>query len=1149
MVRFRSLPVIAVRRMLGNWRLLTSVVVGTVIAAAVLSSTTVYADAIRDLGLDFAFRQHSPASLDVQVVQSTQRVERGQYRRSRDRVDVAVARALAPASGELVRMGTSATYYATPPGEAVPDRPDRTRANLRFRSELEERIAIVEGEFPRPLPEAGDGPVPVAIGAETAARNGIELGQRFDLHPFWDEDAEPLQIEIVGFVEPADPAERYWGDGSLSDSITDVRTRNWETLLMIVPETTFFGSMVERSRGVSADFDTRYRVETDALSARHSESIAGAVSALERQLSATEERLHVNTELVEVLTTFDRKLFFTRLPLFVLMFQITGIVAYYLVMVSTMLVERQAAELALLRSRGATTAQLLAQYGVEGLLLATLATLAGPPLAAVVISALGPTPAFSALSGGGLLEVSISRTAYLLAGSGALLAFAALMLPAWRATRTTMVKFKRSSARPGPVPPFLRYYLDVALVLVSAIVFWQLSRQQELFSESLFGEVQADPFLLLTPSVFLLTVGIVFLRLFPLLLRMIAVAVGRTRSVAVLFGMRSLVRNPTHYTRLILLLMFATGVGMFGASFNATLDRSYRDRAAYVVGADVRAADLQALRGFGEQAFREAVSAVPASATSLAVRLRAEISHQDGSTSLEFLGVEPQTFSQVGYFRRDFSNQSLAEIAETLAANGTQLRGAPIPADARQIGVWVKTPDIGGPVRIAVTVRDADGRYANVILGEIPPTAPTAEEWRFVARDLDQITASLGVLRGQPLRAPLTLHAYYVQPRGLIAGAQGTVMLGPVLTTSEPPAALGDAADDGPGRGLSIFGRRFAAVLLEEAFPGAVVIHDFATIEGFEVIRDVLPTRVGDTAIGGSDAPPGFSGSTRFVWSNPGRQQPSLRGLRQETDGEPLVFYLSSGAAEGLRLETGDSVTVRIGRRYVSGELAGVFDYFPTSDVGNDREVLAVANLSRLLAVVNASPATSPAMPDEVWYSAADPAGLRSVLEGDDFDPRLLLDIESEQLRQQQDPLVAAGWRGILALAFGTVLLLSAIGFLVYSYLTAQRRALEFAILRTLGFSRRQVFSLVAFEHLFVIVTGMGLGTVVGLQVGRMMMEFLSTDENGRQVLPPFILGVAWPSVFVAWGILGTVFIMTIAAVVLLYWRLAVHRALRIGDA
>ena len=108
---------------------------------------------------------------------------------------------------------------------------------------------------------------------------------------------------------------------------------------------------------------------------------------------------------------------------------------------------------------------------------------------------------------------------------------------------------------------------------------------------------------------------------------------------------------------------------------------------------------------------------------------------------------------------------------------------------------------------------------------------------------------------------------------------------------------------------------------------------------------------------------------------------------------------------------------------------------------------------------------------------------------------------------------------------------------------------MEFAILRTLGFSRWQVFSLVAFEHVFIIVAGMGLGTVVGIQVGRLMMGFLGTDERGRDVLPPFILAISWPSVLFAWGILGAVFVVTIGAVVLLYWRLAVHRALRIGDA
>jgi CBS domain containing-hemolysin-like protein len=86
-------------------------------------------------------------------------------------------------------------------------------------------------------------------------------------------------------------------------------------------------------------------------------------------------------------------------------------------------------------------------------------------------------------------------------------------------------------------------------------------------------------------------------------------------------------------------------------------------------------------------------------------------------------------------------------------------------------------------------------------------------------------------------------------------------------------------------------------------------------------------------------------------------------------------------------------------------------------------------------------------------------------------------------------------------------------------------------------------------EQSFVVIAGMGLGTLVGLQIGKLMMDFLGTDERGVDVLPPFVLAVSWPEILLVWGILGAVFAATIAAVVLLYLRLAVHRALRIGDA
>ena len=1127
MLRFRSLPVIAVRRMLGNWRLLSSVVVGTLVAAAVLSSTAVYSDAIRDLGLDFALTTRDRSELDVRVTQSTIGVGRVPYQRSLERIDGAVAAALDDAAGRLVRQGTSATFFPTAPGDDVSPSDNRPRGNLRFRSELEEHVALLEGTFPAAMPRAEGRAIPVAIGLETATRIGIAVGQRFDLHPFWDANAEPIPVEVSAIVQAFDATEQYWGgDGEALDR----HTQNWDTIAFHIPESTFFGAMAERLPGIQADYENLYTVEFDGLNSRNANDVALGVGTLERVLSSTEVRLRVRSELVEVLDTYDEKLFFTRIPLLVLLLQIAGIVVYYLVMVSSMLVERQAGEVALLRSRGASTAQLLALYSIEGIILALLTAFAGPPIAGATIATLGLTSAFEGLSGGALLEVNVSTAAYLLAGAGALIAYLALMVPAWRVTHTTMVEFKRATARPRPTPLFLRYYLDVAFVLAAAAIFWQLSQQERLFTESLFGDLQADPFLLLTPAVFMVTVGVVFLRVFPLVLRVAAWLVGHTRSTAILVGMRSLVRNPGHYTRLILLLMFATGVGMFGASFNATLDASYVDRASYAVGADVRATDFRALSGKGGVRIREAMSDVPADVTSPVARVGARLQTQAATVEIDLLAIDAGTFADVAFFRDDFAPDDLAEITATLAANGATLGGIPVPGSPRQIGLWLKAPDIRGRVSVGLVLRDANERIVNVSFGLIRPTDPVAEQWRFLTADLLPERGSRSSLsRERPLVPPLELTSVFVSPLGSIAAAEGTVLFGPVLTTVQPPE------DGGPtGR-------------LAQPFPGDQLVHRFDSLDGLEVLSGYGPLPVGDAAIADPDAAPSFAGSIKYSWID-SRRSPPLRGLRVATDDEPMLLYVLRSTVRELELEIGDDVAVTANSRFIRGRLAGVFDYFPTAQVDSASHGFAVVNLDRLTAETNNGPVQRALVPNEAWYASSDPEALRVALEDESVGAQLVMDIDSELLTQQQDPLVAAGWKGILAIAFGAVLLLSAIGFLVYSYLTAQERALEFAIMRTLGFSRWQIFSVVAFEHLFVIIAGMGLGTVVGLRVGRLMMDFLATDERGRDVLPPFVLGVSWPSVFFAWSILGAVFVVTIGAVVLLYSRLQVHRALRIGD-
>ena len=1105
--------------MLGNWRLQASIAVGTIIASTIIASTAVYSDAIRDLGLDYALDHHERALLDIRVTQGTVVIDRPTYQRTRNRVDPVLAAALGEAAGMHNRQITSATFFPTALDVTVSKAEDRPRAFLLLRADYEDHVRLVAGAFPAPVPHADGMAIPVAVGRVTAERATMRVGDRLDLHPFWDPDTKPVRIEVAAIIEALDTGESFW-DGA-RDTI-DATPGAWDTYAFLVPEATLFGAVGERLPGIQGDLIDTYGVNLDALDARAAKAVATALDGAARALQESEPRLRVSTELPELLRTFDTKLFFTRIPLLIFLLQVVGIVAYYLVMVSTMLVERQAGEIALQRSRGASTSQLLAQYGVEAFILAGVATVVGPPLAALVIAALGPSPAFAALSGGGLLEVRISSSAYVLAAGGALVAFGSLMYPAWRVTGTTMVEFKRAAARPRTVPFFLRYYLDVLLVAVSGIVFWRLSRQDNLFEASLFGgHVQSDPLLLLTPAVFLLTVAILFLRLFPVLLRVVGLVLTATGNTAVIVGIRSLVRNPTHYTRLVLMLMFATGVGMFAASFSATLDNSYEDRAAYAVGADVRAADFRGLQRTGDLGARAAFKALPAEAASPVLRVNASIQGPGGNASTQLLGVDPATFGEVAYFRGDFAPISLDEMTALLTIDGAREPGFPVPGNPRQIGAWVKAPTISGLVDVGVRLRDVDGRYVDVILGGVQPQQDVTSQWRFLA----------AAVPPDRLRAPLEVTSYYFVPRGGIASARGTVLLGPVLAS--------DAAPD-PGALLGI--------PRAEEFVGAQLVADFASPEGLQTIQGLRPTEVTDRPVADTDAPPAHPrGSLRYSWVDD-RRGPTLRGVQRATPVAPMQMFLLRSTAADLGLAIGETFEVLAQSRYTTAELVGLVDYFPTVRVDGDSG-FGLVNLDRLLYAINQAPGQSGVAPNEAWLASTDPAQLRAAIEASSLGPQLLLDVASERAVQQEDPLVAAGWQGILFIAFGAVLLLSALGFLVYSYLTAQERSLEFAILRTLGFSSRQIFGVVAFEHVFVIVTGMGLGTAVGLQVGRMMMRFLGTDEQGAQVLPPFVLGVSWPAVALAWVILGSVFAATIGGVVLMYVRLQVHRALRIGDA
>lgn len=1130
MSRFWAVLRIVFSRSMGNRRLLATVVVGVILSAALMASVAIYSDAIRDLGLKHALETEEKLDLNVEILSSSQGVTPSLYD---DRVELTRSRlqgAIGAVLDEIVRYGRTDTFFLTDPGQPVDTEDDgRPRSHFQFYENLQDRVTLVAGDFPSEPAATAPGEPPaleVLIGAPAAEQHGVSIGDTFDLHPFWALDLQPVTVTVVGIVEPNDPGEEFWfGNGEEGRFI--VSTTSWPTYPFFVDEAAVTGPLVSYLTDLRGSFWTYGLIDLGAVNSRNAADVESSLRGLQSSLRADILRTTVNTDLPETIDTYEEKLFFTRLPLFALMVQIVGIVLYYLVMVSNMLVERQVGEIALLKSRGASTGQVMAIYGFEGVGLCLIGLAVGPFLAGTAISLLGLTPAFNDLSGGSALDVTYSSWAFLFALIGVLLALLALLVPAYRASRSSIVNYKQSLARPPQQPAFLRYYLDLILIVVAAFLFYQLRQRGSLVTERLFGELSADPLLLVTPTLFMLMIALVFLRLFPVVLRLASWAGRGLNGATIPLGLFHLVRSPLHYSRLILLLLLATAVGMFAAGFRATLEQSYDDRAAYEAGAPAR---LDYTRGdFPPDLFVEEVAQRLGTEDFTPVaRIGASYSDIPSFTFVQsdLLAVRPGEFEQYAYWRSDFAGPGLDNLMDRLVA--PEVEPAPlvgtIPAGDRFVGLWAIPPQVhtANDGRLAIRLADEDGTLWEYTL--FPVGDPDTAGWQFHAANLDEPTSPRNL--GAPDPADdLQLDAVFFRFIGAAPSDTRHVFLVDALQTgSQLPGA-----DD--------FG-----------FPDPEIVDEFEDTGGYATIGGVStrrePAVISRVEQGREDA---FALSLEFTIFDEG---PQIFGFRPRSGADTLPVLASDGFLDRTGLSVGDTNLLYINRQYVNVQVVGSFAYFPTWDTGGSTEML-VANLDTLQDVAARVPTLSTgAYPDEAWIGDLTGANLDPEQLGLDGSPITPDVITTPALRAQaaSDPLIAASWEGILFLSFACVLLLTALGFIVYSFLTAQTRSLEFAILRTMGFSTRQIFGLVSFEQIFVIVSGALVGTFLGMPLSGLMIDFMGVNERGEDVIPPIITQISWSTVLTVYSLLAIVFVATIVSLALLYSRLSVHRALRMGE-
>ena len=1100
------------RRTLANWQLMSTVVVGVLLASTIMAGTVIYFDALRELALKNSLNKLSVNDTNIAV-----KSDRGPTKYAeRDKVVAETEREITNRISWMLRDKTTgvktATFFLSEVGQEATADTDNPRAFFGHLPRLYDHITLQPGGRP-----SGDGYVNAPGGEPTveaivpldaAIDLGVEVGDRLAAVPYWSDSSPFIHVVVTGTFTRDSPDDEFW---YLNDKIFNAATaRSFQTLPFYLTERAYFEVLGDTFRQLDSVYRWLLMVDASTLDARNATFARRSINAMEDRLSTNLYSYRQITELDEALFRYDVRLFFSKLPMFVILILISVVILYYVITLSSLVVEQQRGEIVLLKSRGSSAAQVLSVYVLEGVTIAVLAIAVAPLLAAGVISLLGITPAFSDLSGGELLSVSLSPGAYMMSALGGLLSFAALMVPAVQASRMSVTTFRHQSARPYTQPFYQRYYLDVLLLIVGVLLLRQLSEQGSVVAVGVFGEVATDQLLLAVPAVVLVASALVLLRLFPLFMRISSALLSSFLSAGLVLGIWQMARNPTHYARLSLMLILMAGLGIFAASFGGTLQRSFSERALYSTGTDVRLVGAL-LNTRGESVpMRESYENLPAvEDVSLAFRGFGSDLSKLLADSYTMFAVEGEKISEMGWFRDDFSESSMDSLLSTLESETLPV-GIDVPADAESIGVTVK-PDRPHPgVALAMRMRDANGRYFTYLMGELDNS-----EWTTLEKPVDR-SGIRQFATLQPAR-PLTL-----------------VSLTLFETNGRNRLRAGSIAVD------EIFAiRSDGETSVLESFDS---VSDWTTLTSVpESQSDVLKSTNGGLN--------GESGLASFIWVE-GRPLVS-RGIYHGPVLEPIPVIATSRFLRVNEHRIGEVIEVSAQGHRIDVELTDVVDFFPTLDTF--RRSYLIADLASVSAYTNLEATGGELRPNEVWMttngSTSDRDDLLAMLdESQPFPSREIYDRVQVLADSTVDPLVEAGWRALLFMAFAAVLVLSGLGFLVHAYVSFRSREIQFALMRTVGFSMRQLSTLVLLEQVLVIGAGLALGTWMGGRLGATMMPFLGHDDSGTRILPPFVVDVNWGTLAIMYVAMGLLFAVIISGVIILVRRISLQRILRLGE-
>ena len=448
-------------------------------------------------------------------------------------------------------------------------------ARLGFKSNLEDHIEIVNGRMYSDSGLSDDGAIEVVISQKCMTKQGYLVDENMVFKAIRTFEGKPMRYKIVGVFQPKTAGDLYWND----------KETEFDDLCLMNPELFRNSFLGEKSVKFSIVCHYTAMFEYDDIKATDAEELQKKVD----YYAHTGPYRNVIDEppILKVLSEYNNKHSRISATLTILQIPVLIMLAAFLLMISGQMYEMERNEISVIKSRGSSRFQIFMLYLYQGLFLSALGIAGGVPLGMLLARLLGSTRNFLIFDLSEQLDVSFDQRSliYMLAAAG--IGLLCLTLPAIKHSRVSIVNLKQQKAL-NKKRFWEVLYLDIVCIAISGYGYYSFRRSSADMTENVLNNQAMDPLLYLSSSLMIVGLGLLFLRLQPLLLKLVYTIGKYFWRPAPFIAFMENVKNGRKQQLIMLFLIMTVSLGMYHSTVARTIVENTIRNTDYTDGCDLR---------------------------------------------------------------------------------------------------------------------------------------------------------------------------------------------------------------------------------------------------------------------------------------------------------------------------------------------------------------------------------------------------------------------------------------------------------------------------------------------------------------------------------------------------------------------------------